>query len=116
MSRHQQMCPHCQAKAGLDGAEEMVLEPIVMPGLPEVPRPFMIHYPAGRHRDYLLHPDGRLTTTVGDQLLTSWLSFADMAESSWEGAHIEWDPEPLPVEPAPEPVPIVQAAIDLEAA
>lgn len=102
MSRHQEMCPHCRAKAGLDGGPVPPPEPITMPELPEVPRVFRIHYPAGHARDYTLHPDGQLTFAIFGQVLTTSLSFAAMAAMSWEGAHIEWDPEPLEAEPAPE--------------
>jgi hypothetical protein len=88
-----------------------------MPALPEAPRVFRIHYPAGHHRDYTLHPDGRLTFAVAGQVLTTSLTFADMAAMSWEGAHIEWDPDPLPAEePGLEPSgQVVQDSIPLAA-
>lgn len=117
MSRHEEMCPHCRAKTGLDTGPVGEVEPIPVPDLPDQPRVFRIHYPAGHARDYTIHPDGRLTFAVGDQLLTTSLSFANMVEMSWEGAHIEWDPEPpeivtqLPSRPEP-----VQDAITLPAA
>lgn len=112
MTPHEKRCPHCRAKAGLDGMSAPMVEPISMPELPNEPRMFRIHYPAGHARDYTLHPDGRLTFTTAGQVLTTSLSFADMAEMSWEGAHIEWDPEPLVDEPEPEPGPVVEAVQD----
>jgi len=110
MSRHEQMCPHCRAKAGLDGGAVPPPEPITVSELPGVPRVFRIHYPAGHARDYTLHPDGRLTFAVSGQVLTTPLSFADMAETSWDGAHIEWDPEQVIEQAAPEQA--VEAAQD----
>lgn len=107
MSRHEETCPHCRAKAGLDTGPLGEIEPIPVPDLPDHPRVFRIHYPAGHARDYTLHPDGRLTFAVAGQLLTTSLSFADMVEMSWQGAHVEWDPEPaesVTQLPRPEPV------------
>lgn len=112
MNRHQQMCAHCRAKAGLDTASDIELEPIPVPELPDEPRLFRIYYPAGHARDYTLHPDGRLTFAIAAQLLTTALSFAEMVDMSWEGAHIEWDPDPIkPVIPVPGLPPLVQDAL-----
>jgi hypothetical protein len=117
MNRHQQTCAHCRAKAGLEAGPVADIEPIDVPDLPDEPRVFRIHYPAGHARDYTLHPDGRLTFAIAGQLLTTPLSFADMADMSWEGAHIEWDPEPTePAAPVPgglDPVQAVQGALVL---
>jgi hypothetical protein len=96
MSTHAQRCPHCRAKNGQGGPTAPPVGPIPTPEPPEVPRLFRIHYAAGHARDYTLHPDGRLTFAVNGQVLTTSLDFAFMAETSWEGAHIEWDPDPLP--------------------
>jgi len=115
VNRHQQTCPHCRAKAGFGEAVDTPPEPIAIPELPFESRLFRIYYPAGHHRDYTLHPDGRLTFAFAGQLLTTSLSFADMADMSWEGAHIEWDPEPVPAEDQADAVPAVrveQAALD----
>lgn len=116
MSRHEEMCPHCRAKAGLE-TPAVEVGPIPVPELPEQPRLFRIHYPDGHARDYTLHPDGRLTMQIGAELYVTTLTFAFMTETSWAAAHIEWDPQPLPepvpVEAEPEPV---QDAIPLPAA
>ncbi|WP_371099891.1 hypothetical protein [Streptomyces sp. PU_AKi4] len=112
MTPHEKRCPHCRAKAGLDAGTVPVVDPITVPELPEAPRVFRIHYPAGHARDYILHPDGRLTFAIAGQVLTTSLSFADMAGMSWEGAHIEWDPEPFADEPNPEPGPVAEAVQD----
>jgi hypothetical protein len=106
------MCPHCYAKAGLDGGVAPSVAVIAVPELSEAPRVFRIHYPAGHARDYTLHPDGRLTCAIAGQVLTTSLSFADMAEMSWEGAHIEWDPEPIVDQPEAEPEPAVEVVQD----
>lgn len=112
MSRHEEMCPHCRAKAGLNGAQQLPVEPITMPELPEQPRLFRVHYPDGHTRDHTLHPDGRMSMQASGQTLWSMLSFAFMVGTSWVGAHIEWDPEPPPAEPEHEPSPAaVQDAI-----
>ncbi|MEV5261774.1 hypothetical protein AB0L02_27505 [Streptomyces anulatus] len=95
MSTHEQRCPHCRAKNGTD-AIPAAPEPITLPDpMPTEPAPFRIHYPDGHTQDCTLHPDGRLTMTAGGHDWVSALSFEDMAATSWDGAHIEWNPEPL---------------------
>lgn len=111
MTPHEKRCPHCRAKADLDGGTVPPPEAITVPDLPAAPRVFRIHYPAGHARDYTLHPDGHLTFAIAGQLLTTSLSFADMAETSWEDAHIEWDPDPMSAA-QPEPEPAAEAVQD----
>lgn len=114
MSTHADRCPHCWAKAGIDGSPTVEVEPIAVPELPALPRLFRIHYPEGRACDYTLHPDGRLTMRIGSEVLSTSLDFAFMADTSWADAHIEWDPDPLPeperIEARPD---LVQDAIPL---
>lgn len=112
MSTHEERCPHCRAKAGSEAAQTVTHEPITAAQLPERPRPFRIHYPDGHVRDYTLHPDGHLTLTAAGQVLATSLSFTFMAETSWADAHIEWDPQLLPDEPAPQAAPRQQALTD----
>lgn len=113
MSRHEEMCPHCRAKAGLDGAAVEV-EPIAMPDLPDRPTPIRVHTADRAPFDCTLHPDGTLTAVVGGEVRRNFLSFAAMCEQNWAGAHFEVDPPPLP-EPSPavEDVDTVQEAFAL---
>ncbi|MFE0699148.1 hypothetical protein [Streptomyces sp. NPDC058872] len=86
----------------------VVHEPVT---LPDQPRPFRVHHPEGRTQDCTLHPDGHLTTVMAGQQWVSALDFDEMRATSWERAHIEWDPAPL-LDPAPTPEPEpVQAAL-----
>jgi hypothetical protein len=61
--------------------------------------------------DCTLHPDGTLTTVVGREVRRNWLSFTDMCERNWAGAHFEVNPPPLPDEES-ESVPVVEAVQD----
>ncbi|WP_406143249.1 hypothetical protein [Streptomyces anulatus] len=110
MNTHEQRCPHCRAKNGADVAP-VVPEPIALPDpMPSTAAPFRIHYSDGHTQDCTLHPDGRLTMTAGGSDWRSALTFEEMADTSWNGAHIEWNPQPL--EPAAAvPAVVVQDAL-----
>lgn len=111
MSRHEEMCPHCRAKAGLDAPTQIAtpVEPIT---LPDVPTPIRVHSEGLPPFDCTLHPDGTLTAVVGGEPRRNWMSFADMCERNWSSAHIEVDPAPLVEEPDPGPaVEAVQEAL-----
>lgn len=101
------MCPHCKAKQAGDTEAVVEVEPITAE-LADQPRAFRIHFPDGRHRDYTLHPDGRLTLAIRGQVLQTSLSFEFMAGTSWAGGHIEWDPEPAADEPEPSQAAVVE--------
>ncbi|MFI9012621.1 hypothetical protein ACIGZI_01145 [Streptomyces griseus] len=110
MSTHEQRCPHCRAKNGA-AAAPAAPEPIALPDpMPTELAPFRIHYADGRIQDCTLHPDGRLTMTAAGRHWVSALSFEDMAETSWDGAHIEWNPAPLNLA-ATSPAAVVQDAL-----
>ncbi|WP_097866544.1 hypothetical protein [Streptomyces sp. rh34] len=110
MNTHEQRCPHCRAKNGTDTVPTAV-EPIALPDpMPEQPTGFRVYYPDGHTQDCTLHPDGRLTMTAGGSDWVSALAFEEMAETSWAGVHIEWNPGPL--EPATTiPAAVVQDAL-----
>ncbi|WP_406143722.1 hypothetical protein [Streptomyces anulatus] len=110
MNTHEQRCPHCRAKNGADVAP-VVPEPIALPDpMPSTAAPFRIHYADGHTQDCTLHPDGRLTMTAAGHHWKSALTFPEMAETSWAGAHIAWNPEPQ--EPAATvPAAVVQDAL-----
>ena len=109
MSRHEEMCPHCRAKAGLDTTKAGTAEPFTMPELPDVPTPIRVHTADAKPFDCTLHPDGTLTAVIGGEVRRNFLSFADMCERNWAGAHFEWNPQPLPdAEPEPERAEAVQ--------
>lgn len=115
MSRHEQMCPHCRAKAGLDEPTEAgaVAEPIQ---LPDIPTPIRVHQPDRPPFDCTLHPDGTLTAVLGGEVRQNFFTFDDMRETNWATAHFEFNPPPLVEEPAAEPAPVtVQDAIPLTA-
>lgn len=117
MSTHEKRCPHCRAKNGQVGSVAPPVGPIPTPEPPSAPRLFRIHYAAGHARDYTLHPDGRLTFAIGGEVYVTSLTFAFMAETSWDGAHIEWDPAPLPTAPPVEAAtPAVHELLELPAA
>lgn len=100
MSRHEETCPHCRAKAdGTAPAGEAVQGPIELPTVPTLIR---VHNPGFPPMDCTLHPDGVLTAVLGGQTLRSALTFDEMRERNWERAHIEFDPAPLVEEPEPE--------------
>ncbi|MGC0317304.1 hypothetical protein [Kitasatospora acidiphila] len=75
--------------------------------LPAEPRRFRVHQPPYPPKDYVLHPDGRMSMGLGGQTLWSWLSLDDMLQMNWEGAEIEWDPEG---EPGPAAAPSTRPA------
>lgn len=108
MSRHEEMCPHCRGKAGLDETPSAVApEPI---RLPDLPTPIRVHHD-GRTQDCTLHPDGTLTAVLGGELRRNSFTLAEMLERNWAGAHIEVDPAPI-AEAEPEPtVEAVQEAL-----
>ena len=109
--RHEEMCPHCRAKTGLDTATK---EPgaAVVPALPDMPTPLRVHTGDRAPFDCTLHPDGTLTAVVGGEVRRNFMTFADMCERNWHGAHFELNPPPLVEEPAPEPaVEAVQDAL-----
>ncbi|MBE4758355.1 hypothetical protein PV383_19865 [Streptomyces caniscabiei] len=109
MSRHEEMCPHCRAKAGLDSRQAGTAEPFTMPELPGVPTLIRVHTADGKPFDCTLHPDGTLTAVIGGEVRRNFLSFADMCERNWAAAHFEWDPQPLPAAgPEPEKTSAVQ--------
>ncbi|MFE5591480.1 hypothetical protein [Streptomyces sp. NPDC056549] len=86
-------CRHCGLATQADTVAPVAYEPVL---LPTEPRPFRVHYPEGHTQDCVLHPNGRLTTVMTGEAWVSALSFDEMRASSWEHAHIEWDPAPLP--------------------
>lgn len=112
MSRHEETCPHCRAKAGLDEASEAsAREPI---RLPEIPTPIRVHTPGRAPFDCTLHPDGTLTAVLGGELRRNAFTFAEMLATSWADSHIEFNPTPLAEEPvAGQAAPVVQEAIAL---
>ena len=116
MSRHEEMCPHCRAKAGLDAPADAgaVAEPIE---LPDAPTPIRVHQPDRTPFDCILHPDGTLTAVLGGEVRRNLATFADMCETNWATAHFEFNPAPLLQDPAAELAPaVVQAAIPMAAA
>lgn len=109
MSRHEQMRPHCRVKqAGDDAATDVVVQEIA---LPDVPTPIRVHQPGRTPFDCTLHPDGTLTAVMGGEVRRNLLSFADMRERNWAGAHFEVDPPPLVEEALPEQTVTVQDAL-----
>jgi hypothetical protein len=96
------MCPHCRAKDGLNTAAGKA-GPAVPPELPAVPTLLRVHTADRAPFDCTLHPDGTLTAVLGGEVRRNTLSFADMLERNWAGAHFELDPPPLLGEPEPEP-------------
>lgn len=116
MSRHQQMCPHCRAKAGLDEVETPTAEPQPIE-LPDAPTPIRVHRPDLPPFDCTLHPDGTLTAVFGGETRRNLVTFDEMREQGWRHAHVEFNPGPLHEEPEPEPAPaVVQDAIPMAAA
>jgi hypothetical protein len=110
VSRHEEMCPHCRGKAGLDEAPAVEAQPVV---LPAVPTPIRVHHD-GRPFDCTLHPDGTLTAVLGGELRRNFFTLAEMLERNWAGAHIEFDPQPLAEEPEPgQAVEVVQELLAL---
>lgn len=108
MSRHEEMCPHCRTQAVTGQAGEAAAPPV--PGLPELPTPIRVHVEDRLPFDCTLHPDGTLTALIGGELRRNFLSFADMCERNWAGAHFEVDPPPLE-ELAPEAPPVQDALL-----
>lgn len=104
MSRHEEMCPHCRAKAGLDTVQAGEVAEPLMPELPDVPTPMRVHTADRAPFDCTLHPDGTMTAVMCGELRRNALSFADMCERNWAGAHFELNPPPLMEGPVPEPV------------
>ncbi|WP_037616364.1 hypothetical protein [Streptomyces aureus] len=94
MNRHQQMCPHCRAKAAgadtVDTVEAQELE------LPAEPTPIRVHNGDMPPFDCTLHPDGTLTAVLGGEQRRNALTFAEMRERNWATAHFEIKPGPLP--------------------
>lgn len=107
MSTHAERCPHCRTQADDDTAPAGPPAIALPDPMPEAPTPFRVHYPDGHTQDLTLHPDGRLTMTAGGREWVSALSFTDMAATSWEGAHIEWNPDPQETAPTPPAAPVV---------
>jgi hypothetical protein len=105
------MCPHCRTQAGLGQGGKPAAPPI--PGLPQLPTPLRVHTTDRPPFDCILHPDGTLTAVLDGELRRNFLTFADMCERNWAGAHFELNPAPLVDEPAPV---VVQDAIPLHAA
>jgi hypothetical protein len=104
------MCPHCRGKAGLDDVPVIEAQQVE---LPDVPTPIRVHND-GRIQDCTLHPDGTLTAVLGGEHRRNMLTFAEMRERNWAGAHIEFDPQPLVEEPEPEQaVEVVQELLAL---
>ena len=102
MSRHEETCPHCRAKAGLDDTTtEAVVQEIQLPAVPTAIR---VHAPGRPPFDCTLHPNGALTAVLGGELRRNFFTLAEMLERNWAGAHIEFNPPPLEEEPMPEPV------------
>ena len=112
MGRHEEMCPHCRTKqAGPGEAPETVEQDIA---LPDVPTPIRVHTAGTPPFDCTLHPDGTLTAVMGGEVRRNFFTLADMRETNWAGAHIEFDPPPLVTEPEPvQAVEAVQEAIAL---
>jgi hypothetical protein len=114
MNRHEELCPHCRAKAGLDTGHTTEAE-ATMPDLPETPTPIRVHTADRPPFDCTLHPDGTLTAVLGGEVRRNALTFADMCERNWAGAHFELNPPPR-TEPAAEPTAAaVQDAIPINA-
>lgn len=90
-------CRHCKPAAPTATEQPTAHPPIE---LPDQPRTFRVHHD-GRTQDCTLHPDGRLTMTAAGQEWVSALTFDEMRERNWAGAHIEWDPAPLESPPEP---------------
>jgi|1185.fasta_scaffold1450511_2 hypothetical protein len=110
MSRHEEMCPHCRAKTGLDTSQAgEAAEPIV-PELPDLPTPMRVHASDRPPFDCTLHPDGTLTAVLAGELRRNFFTFAEMRETNWADAHFELNPPPLVEEP--EPGPVVEAVQD----
>ncbi len=105
MSRHEELCPHCRARKGLDGAQGGELVPVVPPALPDRSTPLRVHTAGAPRFDCVLHPDGTLTAVIGGEVRRNFLSFADMCERNWADAHFELDPPPLADDPGPDPEP-----------
>ncbi|MFE2297959.1 hypothetical protein ACFXAW_07160 [Streptomyces sp. NPDC059445] len=114
MSTHKDRCPHCRAKAGLNGQPVVVVQEI---DLPDLPTPIRVHNGDMPPFDCTLHPDGTLTAVLGGEQRRNALGFAAMRERNWIDAHFEINPEPLPAEPEPiQAAVVVQDAIPLAAA
>lgn len=105
-------CRYCSSPAAVEEAPER--QEIA---LPQQPTPIRVHKEGLPPFDCTLHPDGTLTAVIGGEVRRNWLSFIDMCERNWAGAHIEVDPPPLVEGPAAGPVvEAVQDAIPLTAA
>ncbi|MGW2720813.1 hypothetical protein [Streptomyces sp. NPDC001492] len=114
MSRHEEMCPHCRGKAGLDETPTVEAREITLPAVPTAIR---VHQSDQPPFDCTLHPDGTLTAVLAGELRRNHFTLAEMCERNWAGAHIEFDPPPLIEEPEPEPAPaVVQGVIPLTVA
>ena len=108
MSRHEEMCPHCRGKAGLDDAPVVAVQQVE---LPTVPTPIRVHTPGAPSFDCTLHPDGTLTAVLAGEHRQNCFTLAVMLERNWAGAHIEFNPPQL-TEAEPEPaVEVVQDAL-----
>lgn len=111
MSRHEEMCPHCRAQAGLDAPG---VEAAPVPDLPAAPTLLRVHTVGRAPFDCTLHPDGTLTAVLGGEVRRNALTFADMCERNWAGAHFELNPPPLPDEETEaEQAAVVQEALAL---
>ncbi|MFJ8146595.1 hypothetical protein ACIQ6R_16210 [Streptomyces sp. NPDC096048] len=92
-------CRHCTSPvATADVLREP--EPIA---LPTEPTPIRVHTEDRPPFDCTLHPDGTLTAVLGGDVRRNALSFDEMRERNWDGARIEFNPEPLAEEPETEP-------------
>jgi hypothetical protein len=100
MSRHEETCPHCRAKRAEDNTPSAPAEPQRI-DLPTAPTPIRVHTPGRPPLDCNLHPDGTLTAVIVGELRRNSFTLAEMLERNWAGAHVEFDPPPLPEEPEP---------------
>lgn len=109
---HEDTCPHCRAKR--DPGTVAEVEAPVVPDLPAVPTPIRVHTANRSPFDCTLHPDGMLTAVIGGEVCRNFMSFADMCERSWTGAHFEMNPEPMQEpSPAAKPIEVVQESLAL---
>lgn len=82
--------------------------------LPTEPRRFRVHKDSYEPMDCTLHPDGRMTTVIGNETLRSALSLEDMLDMNWRDAEIEWDPVDEPAsEACAEEAPVAVEAVPL---
>ncbi|WP_086562015.1 hypothetical protein [Streptomyces africanus] len=89
MSQHEDRCPHCRTKQAGDDVAAAEPERIE---LPEVPTAIRVHNEGLPPFDCTLHPDGTLTAVMGGEVRRNYMTFADMQERNWAGAHVEFNP------------------------